>query len=489
MTALHTVLLVLAIAGDLPPASGGDAPAELLSLADAKRLARENNLDIQIARERLAKASILSKKAWAVLLPTISANASIVRNNTAIEIPFGLPEELRPVFEGLGQPFPDPQLVTIQELYQKNASVNFAWVLLNGRSVPLLQNAYSTVEVAELSYAQAESALQYGTALAYYNVMNAQQQTAIRRRALDVASEHLKLSRAKVEIGEATQVVALRSEVEVATDEQLLLQAAHAERIAKRALATLIGRVDAAGDFAPFRVEQPNAEPAPIPDDLVETAYAERLDLKTQKLQLEIAERSKLESWMKFLPQLVGTGSYRWSDVQGFSGENTNWQLGLALRWTLFEGGLTYWELQERAHDVNAAALAVEKARQDIAQQVHEARLNLETAEANRAAARRRIDLAAKSAQLVRAQFEVGAATQLDVIDVNRALADAETADALAGLGVDLARLSLEQVLLSPTQSAPADAASTTAAGIPTASAPVGPATSQPDASGLPGVP
>jgi outer membrane protein TolC len=313
-----------------------------------------------------------------------------------------------------------------------------------------LQNAYASVEVAQVTYAQAERALQFAAAVAFYSVLNAQQQTEIRQRALDVANEHLRLSRAKVEIGEATQVVALRSEVEVATSEQVLLQAAHAERIAKRALATLIGMVDADGDFAPFDVVHPDAETTSPPGDLVEIAFAERLDLQAQKLQLEIAERSKLESWMKFLPQLVGTGSYRWSDVEGFAGDSTNWQLGLALQWSLFEGGLTYWELQERTHEVNAAALSIEKTRQDIAQQVHEARLELQTAEANLTAARRRVDLATKSAELVGAQFEVGAVTQLDVLDANRALADAQTADALAQLGVDLARLALEQALVMP---------------------------------------
>lgn len=484
MNALIAALLLAATVSS--PANSADG--ELLSLADAKRRALENNLDIQVARERLAKASILSKKAWAVLMPTISASASVLRNNKEVSIPFGLPEEMRPLFEREGLSFPAPQNVTIQELYQKNASVNFAWVLASGRSIPLLQNAYTTVDVAELSYAQAETALQYATALAYYNVLNTQEQASIRRRALDVVKEHLELSRVKVEIGEATQVVALRSEVEVATGEQLLLQAAHAERIAKRALATLIGRVDEAGNFARFRVARPAADEPTVAADLVQRAYDGRLDLKAQTLQLEIAERSRLESWMKFLPQLVGTGSYRWSDVQGFSGENTNWQLGLALQWSLFEGGLTFWELQERAHDINAAALSIEKTRQDIAQQVHDARLNLETAEANRVAAERRVDLAAKSAELVRAQYEVGAVTQLDVIDANRALADAQTAGALAHLGVDLARLSLEQVLLIPATGAPTTMAATATGESLTLSANQGTA-SGPATGGEPGMP
>ncbi|MEE8408035.1 MAG: TolC family protein [Myxococcota bacterium] len=442
-------------------ASSAEVP--VLTLDEAKQLARDNNVDIQIARERMLRASILSSKAWALLLPTISANTGITRFDKEIVLPFGLPEDLRPLFQSLGQPFPPPVNVTIQQQYQSNASARFAWVLLNGRSIPLIQNAYTSVEVAELSYDQAETALQFGTSLSYYAVLNAQEQAIIRRRALDMAREHMKLARAKVELGEATRVVSLRSEVEVAIAEQLVIQAENAARIARRGLATLIGKVDANGRSPNFRVTRPADGTAAPSGNLVEQAVTERLDLKSRHLELEMAERSKTESWMKFLPQLISTGSYRWSDVEGFSGEHTNWQLGLALHWTLFEGGLTYWELQERGHDINTAALMIEKTRRDIAQQVHDTRVDLESSRANQVAATRRVDLARKTAELVQAQFEVGAATQLDLLDANRVQADAETADALAQLGVDLARLSLEQVLLIPPPGVAASAAATPA--------------------------
>ena len=55
-----------------------------------------------------------------------------------------------------------------------------------------------------------------------------------------------------------------------------------------------------------------------------------------------------------------------------------------------------------------------------------------------------------ESAALVEAQYQVGAATQLDLLDATRALADAETAEALGQLGLDMAHMQLEQVLRIP---------------------------------------
>jgi outer membrane protein TolC len=427
------------------PSSGAAAPAELLSLAEAQRLALTNNLDLRIAHERLGRAQVLSKKAWALFLPVLSASAQQVRNNTAVELDFI--QAFQPLADSFGVDLPPSEPAVIQREYQKSASLNATWPLFNGRAVPLLFNAYDNVEVAELTYKQTQEAMRHATALSYFNVVNAHRQVEIRERSLANKREHLKLERARLAAGDATPLTALRSEVEVATDEQALIQAENAARTATRALATLIDWLEDDGSVRPFSVTRPEP-PAPPGDGLLDRAYSQRLDLKTRTLELDIAERAKTETWMKFAPTLSGTGTYRWSEAAGFSGENTTWQVGLVLSWTFFEGGLTFWELDERQHDINAAALTIEKTRRDIARDVAEARLNLESATASHRAAARRVELARRTATLVDAQYQVGAATQLDVLDAGRSLADAETAEALAQLSVDVARLGLEQTLI-----------------------------------------
>src|SRR5690606_5858398 len=107
-------------------------------------------------------------------------------------------------------------------------------------------------------------------------------------------------------------------------------------------------------------------------------------------------------------------------------------------------------ELQEREHDVQVAALAVEKNRQDIARQVREARLNYESAKADLVAAEKRAVLAERAAELLRAQYEVGMATQLELLDAERTLTDAQTGVVLAQLQVDVNQVSLERVTLVP---------------------------------------
>lgn len=413
----------------------------VLSFDEAQNLAVTQNLDIRMARERLAKSELLVNKAWALFLPVISASGSIYRNNREVAVPVSPTDE-----------------AIFQRLFQKGATGSFNWSLLNGQAFPLFLNAKDTVKAADLTYKETEVALRFATAVAYYNLLNAERQRDIRQQALTLAKEHLRLSEAKLAVGEGTRVATLRSQVEIATAEQGVVQIQNVVAIATRALATLIGYVDDSGVMKSFSVVRPETK-AVSPSGLLELAYSDRLDLQRSTLELDIAERAKVAAWTKFLPSLVGNGVYRWTDAPGF-GPATSWQLGLSLQWTIFEGGLTFWEVREKSHDIAIAELTISRKRRDIANQVAEANDNLNAAETNLRAARHRAELARETASLVKAQFQVGAVTQLEVLDAARALEEAETAEALGQFALDLANLSLERVRYTT----PDNTTSTTAA-------------------------
>ena len=82
--------------------------APLLTLDAAIAKAQRNNLDMQIAKERVERAAILSKKAWSVVLPVISASYSLTRFDREISISMGPGQD-----------------VVLQALTQKSAAVNY----------------------------------------------------------------------------------------------------------------------------------------------------------------------------------------------------------------------------------------------------------------------------------------------------------------------------------------------------------------------------
>ncbi|MEM6730087.1 MAG: TolC family protein [Myxococcota bacterium] len=405
--------------------------APVLTLVEAERLAVSENFDIRIARERLERSALLSRQAYGVVLPTVNANYNLVRNNQQIEL----------LIPGAPEP------VVIQQRWQQNASLSFDWTVLSGRSLPLILNAYDAVDQSVFEYEQQREVLVYTTSLAYYNALTADRTVEIRTRALEISKRNAELASAQAELGSATSVDRLRAEVAVATAEQELIQSQIQKVIADRSLAILINRVDAKGKIIAFRLERP-PEPEVDTVDLLDDALEQRFDLKLRELDLSIAERLVTESYTKFLPELVISGARNWSDVGGFAGNNTTWLVTFGAQWTIFDGSQRIWEVAQRRYDVETAAIAIEQQRVQIADGVEQSQLNLANAESNFAAATRRAELARKSAELAQAQFEVGAATQLEVLDANRSLADAEAQEALGQLSVDLARVELQRVRL-----------------------------------------
>lgn len=400
--------------------------APVLTLEEALEIAVKENFDIRIAQTNLERSALLSKKAYGVVLPNVNASYDYAVNNVVeAEIP------------GAGT-------IVLQDRTQQRAAVAFDWTLVSGRSLPLILNAYDAVDQSILQYDQQRETLLFATSLAYFNALTAQRTVRIRERALDISKRNAELANAQSELGSASSVDTLRAEVAVATAEQDLVQAQITKLLADRALAVLINRIDARGQLTPFRLERP---PVPITDerDLLDIALEERFDLKLAELDFAIADRLVDESYTKFLPELVMTGSLSTTNVAGF-GANNNWNVTFSARWALFEGGQTYWELRERKYDVETAAIAIEQNKVRIADNVEQSRLNLANAQSNYEAALRRADLARRSSELAQAQFEVGASTQLEVLDANRSLADAEASEALGQLQVDLARLELERV-------------------------------------------
>lgn len=423
---MNSVLISLSVAASLSPAeyveSLKDAP--LLTLEEAKDLVAERNFDIRIAREQLARSALLAKKSYAATLPTINAAYNVVLNNQ--EIAFGD--------------------VVIQEIWQESASVTFDWKVLNGRSLPIVLSGYDAVEQSRLQFEQQKETLIYATSLAYYNSLTAVRTVEIRERALEIAQRNAELASARAELGSASSIDKLRADVAVATAEQDLVQAQIGKLLADRALAVLVNRIDARGEFEPFRVVRPDTAVS-LDEGLLTRALAERLDLKIADLDLSIAERLTDESYGKFLPELVVNGGLFWNEAAGFAGNNTTWNIVFSAQWAIFEGGATLVELLERRHDIETATITLEQSKIRIADNVEQSRLNLRNARSNYEAARRRAELARQSAELAQVQFEVGAATQLEVLDANRSLADAESSEALGQLQVDLAQLELKRVV------------------------------------------
>jgi outer membrane protein TolC len=156
---------------------------------------------------------------------------------------------------------------------------------------------------------------------------------------------------------------------------------------------------------------------------------------------VDLAESGRSGVKWKYAPTLGLSAVYRWANVAGFTGSNTNWAVTLGLQWTLWDGGLREAELRESTAKVAEAKANAGISENRARDEVRRGLLDLASARANRIKAEQQLQLARESQRLVDVSFKAGTATYLEVTDANTSLATAETGFVGETLNASLAAL------------------------------------------------
>ena len=426
--------------------SGGALP--VLTLEQALREARQKNLDIEQAEARLHQADQATAKAWSFHLPQVTAGGSYTRNSE--EARFALPKGYWVRDKGIPQGPPGPEQTTlalesqgdieavIQKQDQLGGQVEVKQALVAPALWPAIASAYAGERVAEHGTEAARREVLFGVAQAYYGAASLRQLVSVQERTLSLAREREKDARVRFQAGATPKVAFLRAEIDRAQAEQDLKRAQNDYASAKLALATLLLHPEG------FEVEVPTSPRAPE-GDLEGAALRERPDVLAAAAGVDLARDGRLGAWARYLPSLGAFGQVRWSNVGGFTGKSTTWAAGVGLTWSIFDGGLREAEIREGNGKVAEAEAARRAAEVRAVEEVRRARLDLESALANKSKAEERLQLARENARLVDVAFRAGAATYLESTDAAEALRQAEISLVAESLAADLATLRLQK--------------------------------------------
>jgi len=438
-----------------------------LTLEAALHEAGARNLDLQAARARLDQSRELQWKAWAACLPQISASGTFTHNNTPdITFPFPAFSTVRartgPAGSVASEPA-DPALnpvtgqalpgvpsdqflfsqnidVLIQRQNQLAARVQATLALFAPEAWYGIAAARAGERAAEQGHEATRRDILFGVAQSYYSAASLLQVVSVQERQLIIALDHERDARVRYEAGTTPKVTLLRAEIDRARAEQDLKRAQNGYLSAKVGLAALLDR-----PAADFEVAVPSSPQVPPLDDaaLEQAAERDRPDVKAAGEQVVAAHRTRMAVIARYLPALGAFGHVDWSNATGFTGDRTTWAVGLQLAWNLFDGLARESDLRLDGARVREAEATREgtlvRARADVRQ----ARLDLESAVANREKAKEQLSLARENQRLVNVNYRAGAATYIEVSDANTALLTAELSVVSEGLAADLASLRL----------------------------------------------
>lgn len=310
--------------------------------------------------------------------------------------------------------------------------------------------ASAAADGAERSAADARQQLVVAVAHAYFAVVRQQRLTAESERVLERASELSEMSEARARVGLSTQLDVFRAGLLRSQAQSAVLGNRDALDAAREDLNLLLGRptdapivadVDVSADLHALE------ETAGQPD--VPTALADRLDVRGARARLTEAQHDAALAKWNLLPQLNLDVSYTrrglgTQSTDSFANLFNGWRIGL---------GTTY--SFDHATDAAAAGLAqvaVRAAERGVSET--EQRAIIDVRRATRASARAAdvlalsrtsLDLAGQQRELATLRWERGLADNLEVIDAETRVFQAQSALIAADIDRALAFLTLQR--------------------------------------------
>jgi outer membrane protein len=286
----------------------------------------------------------------------------------------------------------------------------------------------------------------------YFTLLLSKRLVQVNLAALDRAEVNLRSAKGFFQVGTQPKSFVTRAEVDVANGRVNVIRAQNAVNLARVALNTAMGvAVNAPTEVKDLLAYQ---EFPTNRDLLVSEALRNRPEYRQVKAQAEAANASVRQTFRDFFPNLFGSGTYGVTGVtgapafnsrstSGFIDSGNEWNVGLTLSWSIFDGGARVARYKEAKASLEASQARVRDTELQIWQNVEQSFLNLGEAEERIGAAQKAVESADENYQLARGRFDAGVANIIELTDAQLALTQAQSdeAQALSDYRIAIARL------------------------------------------------
>ena len=265
----------------------------------------------------------------------------------------------------------------------------------------------------------------------FLRLLQARENTRSAKDSLERLRSQLKITTAFYEVGLKPRLDVLQAEVDVATSEDLLLQAINAYETQQSRLNTLLilpveSDVEYEGslDFIPFTRSF---------DDCLKTAFAKRPDLAMADKTVAIAEKDVGIARSDFYPKL--NAEVGWStqgDSLAAAGSDNlpqrynAWSAGVTADWTAFSGGTTYYGMRQAQQMKSRYMAEAMDLRQEISHDVKSRLLKISETAKRIKVAQKGLEQAKEAYRMADALYQTQVGIFIDVLDAQAKLTQAE---------------------------------------------------------------
>ena len=430
-----------------PPSTGEGAGTSGLALDDAIAAAQRANPDLAVARARLTEARSHQQRLRTAWLPDVKAIGQYTYNSVEASFDFGS------VAKGLGASFgltlteaqlanlPPPTV--IQAHHQAAAVVQVDQTVFAMAPLVMADALRLGLQAQQVGLQAAQREIAFRVREIYYSHAGLQRLAEAARRALALADQRLTTLRTRRKVGSDGDLPALRAEIERARAEQDLLRASLAMEQLREIVGILTGgpAPDALGPVPPVTELQ-----GQVPE-WQQQGVASRPELAALRKGLDAQRMQIREAELRWLPIVTASGTWRWSNVQGFAGQNDLWMASLNLVVPVFDRGVWRAEANERRAALARMEAELRKAEHDVRVAIRQAALEVRNAREVVRIASLQTEVARKSAAIAGRTLALGVATSLEVAEADTGLRLAEASLERERLGLELAMLRLRHLV------------------------------------------
>ena len=407
-----------------------------LSLEEAIELSYRNNPDLQVALLELEQSRAALREAQARNYPTVAVDGRVQAQNTTGGGGSALVPDGSGGFTLEGN--------TSEELgISVSAQIDVAYnIYSSGQREASIQAAEEQVRLQELEVERRQEELRLNTVNEYYDLQAAVEAIRISEAFLEQAERNLQDTSLREEVGVGTRFDVLRAEVQVANARQDLVNSERARQVAQRTLARRLN-VPPSLTVSTLPVDIAGSWPLSLEETIV-LAFQNRAELEQQLVQRDLNEQLRIAELAALGPQVDLFANYSLSDIlTQEDGFNDNYQFGARVSWTLYDGGAARARADQREINGEIASQNFEEARNTVRLSVESAYYNLQSNLTNIDTANFAVQQAREALRLAELRFEAGVGTQLDILNAQSELTDAEVnrVQAIVGYNRSLAEL------------------------------------------------
>lgn len=300
-----------------------------------------------------------------------------------------------------------------------------------------LEGAIKAADLAmnanELGLELCKQQVKAATMSAYYQALQAKNQIKVAQDSVNTLTEHLKNVNAQYTVGTVAKSDVLGTQVQMANAEQNLINANNSYDVAIASLNNVMGLPTDTElnltDSLDYNVYEIPLEEC--------TAYARsnRPDVLIADYQVAIAEAGVQQAKAGYMPKVSAQASKSWAGEDPFGSEetdkryaqNNNWTAGVVVSWDIWDNNVTQSKVNQSKAAVAKAEAAAENTRQSGDLEVRTAYLNLKAAEKSINTTQVAVDKAQEDYKIAQVRYAAGVGTNLDVMDAEEKLAQAQT--------------------------------------------------------------